>query len=141
MPVLKSLALTVMPKRTNDPVLLRRAKIIGKLEEQMILLKDPNYNRTSQRWKNVNGEKQLVSKQQRVRPWWRTDASGQIVMSIKYGTKPIEFEKGKAGIAVPSKERLANVIETLITAVRSGELDDILTSASGQRPFIKKKAA
>jgi hypothetical protein len=33
-----------------------------------------------------------------------TDPSGQIVMSAKFGTKPIEFEKGKAGIAVPPRK-------------------------------------
>jgi hypothetical protein len=34
--------------------------------------------------------------------------------------KPIEFEKGKAGIAVPSKDKLPAVIDTLIAAVRPG---------------------
>ncbi len=52
----------------------------------------------------MNGERQAVTKQQAVRPWWKTDPTGQTVMSIKFGAKPIEFEKGKAGIVVPSKE-------------------------------------
>ena len=38
-------------------------------------------------------------------------------MSVKFGAKPIEFEKGKAGIAVPSKDKLPTVINTLIEAV------------------------
>jgi hypothetical protein len=46
-------------------------------------------------------------------------------MSVKFGAKPIEFEKGKAGIVVPSKNKLPTVIE-LISAVRAGELDDLL---------------
>ena len=62
-------------------------------------------------------------------------------MSIKFGTKPIEFEKGKAGIVVPSKDKLPTVINTLIEAVRAGELDDLLAQASKQRPAFKKKAA
>jgi hypothetical protein len=37
--------------------------------------------------------------------------------------KPIEFKKGKAAIAVPSLDRLPSVIDTLIAAVRKGELD------------------
>jgi hypothetical protein len=34
---------------------------------------------------------------------WKTDASGQVVMPIKFGSKPVEFEKGKAGIVVGSR--------------------------------------
>ena len=38
MPVLKSLAFTALPKSNNDPVHLRRAKFVSKLEEQKLLL-------------------------------------------------------------------------------------------------------
>jgi hypothetical protein len=51
-----------------------------------------------------------------------TDPVGQVVMSIKFGARPIEFEKGKAGIVVPSRDKLPAVIDTLISAVRAGEL-------------------
>src|SRR6201747_3066330 len=120
MAVLKSLSFTALPKTGNDRVQQRRTKFITKLEEQKLLLKDPNHVRTVQRWTKVNGERQATTKQQAVRPWWKTDPSGQVVMSIKFGAKPIEFEKGKAGIVVPSKEKLAAVIDTLIVAVRAG---------------------
>jgi hypothetical protein len=100
------------------------------IEEQKLLLKSPNHVRTVQRWTKVNGERQAVTKQQSVRPWWKMDASGQIVMSIKFGSKPVEFEKGKAGIVVGSKEKLPAVIDTLIAAVRAGELDDIFSQAA-----------
>ena len=62
-------------------------------------------------------------------------------MSIKFGAKPIEFEKGKAGIAVPSKDKLPTVINTLIEAVRAGELDDLFAQASKQGAAFKKKVA
>jgi hypothetical protein len=51
-------------------------------------------------------------------------------MSIKFGAKPIELEKGKAGIVVPSKDRLPAVIDPLISAVRAGELDDVFSQAA-----------
>ncbi len=124
MPVLKSLSFVALPRSGNDPIQMRRAKFVAKLEEQKLLLKDPNHVRTVQRWTKVNGERQPVTKQQAVRPWWKTDASGQVVMSIKFGSKPVEFEKGKAGIVVGSKEKLPALIDTLIAAVRAGELDD-----------------
>lgn len=49
MPVLKSLSFTAVPKTTGDPVNMRRAKFIEKLEEQKLLLADPGYVRTIQR--------------------------------------------------------------------------------------------
>ena len=141
MPVLKSLSFTAVPKTAGDPTGMRRAKFIEKLEEQKLLLADPGYVRTVQRTAEVDGVKQAVVRKQRVKPWWKTDASGQIVMSVKFGSKPIEFEKGKAGIAVPSKDKLPTVINTLIEAVRAGELDDLFAAASKSRPLPKKKAA
>jgi hypothetical protein len=99
MPVLKSLSFTALPKAGNDPVQMRRAKFVAKLEEQKLLLKDPNHVRTVQRWAKVDGERQAVTKQQAVRPWWKTDPTGQVVMSVKFGARPIEFERGKAGIS------------------------------------------
>jgi hypothetical protein len=60
-------------------------------------------------------------------------------MSIKFGAKAIEFEKGKAGIAVPSKEKLPEVIDTLISAVRAGELDDHFAQASKLRAMSPAK--
>jgi hypothetical protein len=130
MPILKSLSFTALPKSSYDPVQARRDNFVAKLEEQKLLLKDPNHVRTIQRWTKVNGERQAVTKQQAVRPWWKPDASGQVVMSIKFGSKPVEFEKGKAGVVVGSKEKLPTVIDTLIAAVRAGELDDIFSQAA-----------
>jgi hypothetical protein len=141
MPVLKSLAFTAIPKIVNDPVLTRRANLIARLEEQLILLQNPSHRRARQRWMTVDGEKRMVSQDQRVRPWWGTDAAGHTFMTVKFGGRPLEFEKGKAAIAVPAKEKLPGVIETLITAARGGELDDLLTQASKQRPIQKSRKA
>ncbi len=62
---------------------------------------------------------------------------GHLVMSLYHGTKPIEFEKGKAGIAVGSKEKLPDVIDALIEAVKAGELDEIVSRA-GKPPAAAK---
>ena len=131
MPILKNLTFTNVPARSHDPVANRRAKLVGRLEEQRQLLQDPSYVRTVQRWTGKGEERRQVEKRQRVRPWWRADANGNVVMSVYYGTKPIEFEKGKAGIAVASKEKLAGLIDTLIGAAKAGELDGLM-AASGK---------
>jgi hypothetical protein len=141
MPVLKSLSFTALPKSGSDPVQMRRAKFMAKLEEQKLLLKDPNHVRTVQRWTKVNGERQATTKQQAVRPWWKVDPSGQIVMSVKFGARPIEFEKGKAGIVVGSREKLPALIDTLIAAVRAGELDDYFSQAAKTGTIGKPRKA
>jgi hypothetical protein len=141
MPVLKSLSFTVLPKTRYDPVQIRRTNFVAKLEEQKQLLKDPNHVRTTQRWTKVNGERQAVTKQQAVRPWWKTDPSGQIVMSVKFGSRPVEFEKGKAGIVVPSKDKLPAVIDTLIAALKAGEMDDLLAQAAKTNTVGKPRRA
>ena len=136
-----SLSFTPLPKSGNDPVHMRRAKFAARLEEQKLLLKDPKHVRTVQRWTKVDGERQAATKQQAVRPWWKTDGSGQVVMSIKFGAKPVEFEKGKAGIVVGSKDKLPALIDALIAAVRAGELDDLFSQAAKTGTIGKPKKA
>jgi hypothetical protein len=103
--------------------------MIARLEEQKILLNDPNYIRTVRRWVKKEGRLTLVDKQQRVLPWWRVDANGSYVFFVRLGSKTIEFEKGKNAIAVRSIDKIPFIINILITAVRNGELDDQLAPA------------
>ena len=111
----------------------------SRLEEQKQLLQNPSYVRTVQRWTGKGDERRQVEKQQRVRPWWRTDAAGHLVMSVFYGTKPIEFEKGKAGIAVASRDKLPALIDALIGAAKAGELDELMARLG--KPVGAPKAA
>src|SRR3954469_19886764 len=60
----------------HRPLSVRRAKLIASLEEQQLLLTVPNHVRTVQRWSGKGEQKTMVTKQQRVVPWWRTDAAG-----------------------------------------------------------------
>ena len=130
MTVLKSLTFTALLQPGTDPILDRRTKVIARLEEQKVLLNDPNYRRTIRTSVKKDGEKTAIEKHQRVLPWWRIAPNGSFVFFIRAGHKPVEFEKGKCAIAVPSLEKLPSVIDTLIDAVRNGELDDQLAQAS-----------
>ena len=134
---LKSLSIVASTRPRNDPILIRREKLRDRLEEQKKLLEDPTFVRTVQRWTKVDGQKVLAAKQIRVAPWWWTDASGQLLLSVKARGKAIEFEKGKAAIAVPSRQELPRVIDTLISAVGAGELDGQLALVS-KEPVMKK---
>jgi hypothetical protein len=76
-----------------------------------------------------------------VLPWWRVNAHGSYVFFVRLGSKPIEFEKGKDAIAVPSFEKIPIVIDILINAVRQGELDAQLAQAKKPLSAVKSPKA
>ena len=138
---LKSLTFTAYQKPSANPTLDRRARVIAHLEEQKLLFVDAGYQRTVKTWKkNETGEKSLVETKQRVLPWWSAQPNGTYAFCIRSGWKPIEFEKGKAAIAVPTLEKLPPIIDTLIAAVRNGELDEQLAQAAKQATPSRPKS-
>ncbi len=139
MPILKNLTFTAVPARGHDPVAARRAKLVERLEEQKRLLADPKYVRVVQRWTGKGEARRPVEKQQRVKAWWRPDTAGHLVMALYHGTRAIEFERGKAGIAVPSRDKLPALLDQLIAAAQAGELDEVL--ARSVKPIGKAKKA
>jgi hypothetical protein len=137
MSALKSLTFTTIPKIGANPTLDRRTNIIARLEEQKLLLNDPSYTRTVRTW--VKKDRQLVpvNKPKRILPWWRLNANGSYVFFVRSGSKPIEFEKGKNAIAVPSLAKVPLIIDILITAVRNGELDEQLAQTKKPATVLK----
>ena len=140
---LKSLSFTVAPKiSAADPVVQRRNKLIARLQQQVMLANDPSYKIPRQKWvPDENGVKQLRDMPKKVRQWWRTDTTGSVVLQVLYGARPIEFEKGKAAIAVGPKEKLVPIIETIIAAVQAGELDAVIGAMSKTAVQVKSKKA
>jgi hypothetical protein len=141
--ILKSLTFVPQPKINSDPLIIKRERMIGRLEDQKKLLADPSFVRRIKRWeRKETGEKVLIEKPLRTSRWWQPDQNGGFVMTVKVGSKRIEFEKGKAAIVVPSIEKLPGVIDTLIKAVRAGELDEQLNQSSrSPRPLPPRKVA
>jgi hypothetical protein len=140
---LKSLTFTVLPKiAAADPVVYRRNKLIVRLQQQISLIQNPNFLVTHQRWiADEQGVKQLRELKTRVRSWWRADVTGAVVLTVRYGAQVIEFEKGKAAIAVGKKEKLIPTIETVMGAVQAGELDGILAQLSKASAIPRGKRA
>ena len=132
MSVLKSLTFIQAPaKLSSDPKLRRRQRLIDRIEQQRKLADDPNFTVTVRRWiKDANGVKQPVDRQKRIKPWWKTDETGRLVLVLKNGLKTMEIEKGKPGIVVGAQTRLEGVLETLIAATRAGELDAALEAST-----------
>jgi hypothetical protein len=140
---LKNLTLAPLPKLgAADPVLQRRAKLIDRLKQQAQLAQDPNYTISRQKWvTGENGVKELREVPKKVKPWWRTDGAGNIVLTVRYGARPIELAKGMHAIMVGSKDKLAQTIETAIAAVQEGSLDTILAQMSKTAVQLKSKKA
>jgi len=142
MKILKSLTFGVMNRGSQNPVLARRSKLIHRLEQQKALAQDANFAVTVSKWvRNEAGSKDLVQLQKRVRPWWSEDVLGTVGLSVRYGAKAIEFEKGKTAIVVPSKDQLVATLDTVIAAVKAGELDEHLAQQAKARSVPKSKRA
>jgi hypothetical protein len=138
MNLLKTLSFTAVSKLHRSPVQDRRAKLLERLEDQKALVADRGYMRTVRRWRKIDGQRTLQESQKGVTPWWAVDNEGQAVLTVRHGLRMLEFEKGKAGILVGPREKLGTVIDTLIDAVRAGELDALLEQGKRQGPTKKR---
>lgn len=111
------------------PVVQRRNRLISKLWEQIQLAKAEQAGSTfapmhSRALKNPEtGERLKVEMPKRIKPWWFTAENGKVCLNVKYGTKVIEFAKGKSAVEVGAMSNLVPVLETLKAAVAAGEID------------------
>ena len=71
------------------------AKLVSRLDEQRHLVQNPSYVRVVQRWTGRGDERRQVEKKQPVRPWWRTDSAGNVVLCVYYGTKADRVREGR----------------------------------------------
>lgn len=137
---LSSLSFTTAPQKTYDPKRVRRQRLIDRLEEQKRLAADPSFIPVDRRWKkNPDGSKSIFDHYRRIKPWWTNDAAGTVILTVRAGVRVLEFEKGKAGILVGTMDRLEEVVDILIAAVRAGEFDGLLDPPKeAQRQSIPK---
>lgn len=126
--ILKTLTFTEAPANAGrDPVLARRQKLVDRLEEQINLVKNPNFAPKVKRWiADEAGNRKLTETTKRVTPWWVTDQKGDVYLTVKSGLKRIEFEKGKTAIKVGALSKLEGVLQTLVEATRSGAMDALM---------------
>jgi hypothetical protein len=138
---LKSLKFTTLPSQGGNPILDRLAKSYCSARRAKA---DPERPK-------LHPHKSEVGKEGRRKGDGRTAAARAVVVAttserliclfVRSGLKPIEFKKGKPAIAVSSLDKLPSVIDTLITAVRNGELDQQFSEASADEVIeVKRKA-
>ena len=119
-----------------SPVQFRRNKLSAKLADQIALAKAMSEGATyvAKRIRNVKdritGEVTSVEQTRKVRPWWFRAESNKLCVQLRYGTKVLDFAKGKNAIEVANEAELVSVLETLKKAVESGELDAQMATAS-----------
>lgn len=123
----------------------RRNKLISHLQEQLEMVRaeaeGKAYTVNKRKWlRNDDGTKVSVEVGKRLKAWYSTQANGNILLTVRYGSKPIEFEKGKAAIVLKSRDELLVLIPKLIAAVEAGEFDSYINSITKQR-LVGKKAA
>ena len=73
-----------------------------------------------------NGNIRSTPIPKQVRRWWTEDIGGTILLTIRYGNKVIEFEKGKNAIELSSKAELEPTLQNIKKAVDNGEFDALL---------------
>jgi len=119
-----------------SPVQFRRNKLSAKLADQIELAKAMSEGATyvAKRIRNVKdritGEVKSVEQTRKVRPFWFRAESGKLCVQLRYGTKVLDFSKGKNAIEVANESELVSVLETLKKAVESGELDAQIEAVS-----------
>jgi hypothetical protein len=136
--VLSSLkVINAVKQVANDSTQFRREKLCKKLDEQInlaVAVSEGN-TYTVKRQRNIkdkdSGLTTTVEVNKRVRQWWFVNRdTNKVALQLRYGTKIIEFSKGKNAIEVSSGEELITTLQKLRTATMSGELDEIITTTS-----------
>ena len=141
MTVLNTLTFTKYTVPNNaDPVTKRRNKLLAKIDEQILLATDDTYTPT----KRVNttdehGNTRVIEKPKRVKRWWSVQTDGKVLLTVRYGARAIEFQKGKDAIEVTSVDKLADMLHTVRQAVANGELDELLAKYAQYGRAVKKR--
>ncbi len=137
----------VSAKRPNQipEIQVRRYKMSNRLWSQIqlatALQKGENY--TEKRFRTVRdkhtGDTRSVELNKRVRQMWFVGENGKVCLQVKYGSRVLDFGRGKNAIEVNSADELITALTALKTAVESGELDSQLnTAANAVKDRFKK---
>lgn len=148
MSMLKGLSFAAAPRAATQLSMeeVRRNKLIAHLQEQRAIAEAEAAGQQHvvmrRRWQlSPTGEKTRVEVEKRLKRWWSTQADGQLVLVVRWGSRVIEWERGKAAIVVGDRSKLVSVLDKLIAATQAGELDAHIATANKDRVAPKRKAA
>jgi hypothetical protein len=131
MAILNDLTLvTYAPKQGMDREMLRRRKLIEKIDEQIKIASNPSYTATRWVWVKGEGGSQRIEVSKRLKRWWSKSATGATHLTIRYGSKVLALSKdGKNAIQCQDDE-VAMVLAKVKEAVSQGEMDEQLKQVS-----------
>ena len=88
-----------------------------------------------------HGAQRKVEVAKRVKRWWTASVDGKINLVVRYGSKPLEFAKGKNAIELASEAEVADTLFKVRDAVELGELDAAIEQQArfGRRVTQKNK--
>ena len=106
----------------------RRGKLLEKLGDQLAMIEaqinGEVFTRMRRIWRTDEmGERVLVDRVKRTRPWYWMIRAGGCYFSVWYGSKVVELRPGMTAISVNRREDLPEAIRQIMDAVRFGELD------------------
>jgi hypothetical protein len=130
------------PLQNNNPIAVRRRKLIAKIDEQIQLTVNKDYTPTQHKWvTDEHGNQRKVEVAKRVKRWWTASVDGKINLVVRYGSKPLEFAKGKNAIELASETEVADVLAMVREAAEHGELDVLIEKRAqfGRRVTQKNK--
>ena len=120
------------PNTQRSPIARRREKLAFKLEEQLKLATDSTYQPTKIVWNtDSDGNQHKLEQPKRIKRWWIEHTDGSVQLTVRYGSKALEFAKGKNAIALKSKEDVEPTLRKLKLAVLAGEFDNMLEQQVG----------
>ena len=130
------------PLANNNPIAVRRRKLVAKIDEQIQLASDKDYTPTQHKWiTDSEGNQKKVEVAKRVKRWWTASVDGKINLVVRYGSKPLEFAKGKNAIELASEGEVADTLRKVREAAELGELDALIEQQAqfGRRVTQKNK--
>ena len=133
MSFLNQVELSVYKRSTQrSPIARRREKLAFKLEEQLKLAIDSTYQPTKIVWNtDSDGNQHKLEQPKRIKRWWIEHTDGSVQLTVRYGSKPLEFAKGKNAIALKRREDVEPTLRKLKLAVLAGEFDEMLAQQVG----------
>jgi len=124
---------------TADPVTKRRNKLLEKIDEQILLATDDTYTPTKRvTTTDSDGNTRVIEKPKRVKRWWSVQSDGSVLLTVRYGARAIEFQKGKDAIQVDTVDALPAMLNTVRNAVSDGELDELLAKYAEYGRRVRK---
>ena len=125
-------------EKGSSPQHARRQKLSTKLTEQIQLAKaqqsgtefSPVRVRTVK--DEATGQSSKVEVPKKLKPWWWTDDTGKLCITVRYGARTLEIVEGKNAIETDNIADVIASLQVIRSAVDSGELDKRIDAVMGQ---------